>query len=348
MRFFKHTLLPVFAVATLFMVSCKPDDDTPPTGNGTDHSKGIWVLNEGQFLAGNASLSWLSTNGQTVKLSAFEQVNGRPLGDIGQSITMIGGKAYIVVNNSGKIEVVNPTTLLSTGTITGFTSPRYIAEVAPNKAYVTDLFGGSISIVDLAAGQITGSIAAPGWTEQIMVIGNEAFVATADTNLLYVINTTTNSIVETLSLTKGMSGMTKDLDGNLWVLCNGGWNEYLPALYQIDPATHAILATYTFPSVAEDPSDLVYDSANDDLLYLNGGVFRFDLSSGALPTTAVVDAGMSYYYALALDATRGHLLVADAGDFVNPSRILRFDAASAAAIDTIGVGVAPGDFWIPN
>lgn len=338
--------LPLLLAAAAFFASCKPDPDPPPTNGSTDFRKGMWILNEGQFLSGNAGISWITYDGATRKTDAFYDVNSRPLGDVGQSITVIGSKAYVVVNNSGKIEVLSTATMASTGSITGFTSPRYLQEVSAGKAYVTDLFGGSISIVDLETRTITGSIPAAGWTEQMVVKGNEVFVGLADTNFVYVINSTSNTITDTLIVTKGVTGMTLDAAGNLWVLCNGGYNEYLPALYRIDPSSHAITGTFTFASVTEDPAELVYDAANDDLLFINMDVYRFDIGSGALPSAPLVSAGTSFFYSLGFDATRNYVCVGDAGDFVSAGRLLRYDAATGAAIDTIAVGVSPGDFWI--
>ena len=55
----------------------------------------------------------------------FFQTNGTPLGDVVQSITQFNNNAYVVVNNSNKIEVIDITNFSSIATITGFTSPRY-------------------------------------------------------------------------------------------------------------------------------------------------------------------------------------------------------------------------------
>eukprot|EP01034_Spumella_vulgaris_P009002 gene9002-11428_t len=41
----------------------------------------------------------------SLKTDIFQSVNGAPLGDILQSMTYINDRAYIVVNNSGKIEI---------------------------------------------------------------------------------------------------------------------------------------------------------------------------------------------------------------------------------------------------
>ena len=52
----------------------------------------------------------------------------------------------VVVNNSGKVEVVDSSDLLSKSTITGFQSPREINQINTDFAYVTDLYSNSIQL----------------------------------------------------------------------------------------------------------------------------------------------------------------------------------------------------------
>jgi len=58
-------------------------------------------------------------------------------------MTIQGNNAYIVVNNSGKIEVVSRNDLKSVAIINGLVSPRYISFVNEKKAYVTSLYSDS-------------------------------------------------------------------------------------------------------------------------------------------------------------------------------------------------------------
>ena len=71
-------------------------------------------------------------------MNSFLKCNGRPLGDVPNSMIINGYLAYIVVNNSGKIEVINRNSLESVATINGLISPRNMAVVNDNKAYVIE------------------------------------------------------------------------------------------------------------------------------------------------------------------------------------------------------------------
>ena len=61
-----------------------------------------------------------------VENNIFSQINSFQLGDVVQSMNIIDEKAYIVVNNSSKIEVANIDSMNSIATIQGLISPRYI------------------------------------------------------------------------------------------------------------------------------------------------------------------------------------------------------------------------------
>src|SRR5690242_18231299 len=70
-------------------------------------SAGYFVVNEGGFGNGNTSISFYDRNSNTMTNDVFTKKNGRALGDQSQSVTVFEGKAYIVVQHSGKIEVIN-------------------------------------------------------------------------------------------------------------------------------------------------------------------------------------------------------------------------------------------------
>src|SRR5665648_62997 len=104
------------------VVSCTKISNNP-TGSFLTGS-GVFILNEGNFRWGNGSLSFYSYDSSKIYNDLFHTINGRPLGDVPNSMKTIGDKAYIVVNNSGKIEVINSNTLESLTTINGLISPR--------------------------------------------------------------------------------------------------------------------------------------------------------------------------------------------------------------------------------
>ncbi len=91
-----------------------------------DDSLGLFITCEGNFMYGNASLSYYNIEERKVENRVFRRANGADLGDVAQSMTIHDGRGYVVVNNSGIVFIIDPDTFVITGTIEGLTSPRYI------------------------------------------------------------------------------------------------------------------------------------------------------------------------------------------------------------------------------
>ena len=97
-KLFKLTIF----LITIIIASCTKDNPRPLIPVSEKYDDGIFVTCEGNFNSANGSLSFISDDG-VVENNIFNNVNGFPLGDVVQSITIIDTTAYIVVNNSGKV-----------------------------------------------------------------------------------------------------------------------------------------------------------------------------------------------------------------------------------------------------
>ncbi len=150
-------------------------------GSGSAEGSGLFITCEGNFMYGNASLSYYDPNTRHVENEVFARANSMKLGDVAQSMTIRNGVGWVVVNNSGVIYAIDPDTFREIGRITGFTSPRYIHFLSDEKAYVTQIWDPRIYIVNPKRFEITGYIETDmnfktGSTEQMVQYDKYVFV----------------------------------------------------------------------------------------------------------------------------------------------------------------------------
>ena len=156
------------------LMSCQNDSINPNIPIGL-YDNGYFVTNEGNFGTGNGSVSFIDESG-LVSNNVFEQTNSFSLGDVVQSMQIINDNAYIVVNNSSKIEVANIDSMTYIATINGLTSPRYILQVSQEKAYVSDWGIGGLHVIDLNTNSTISTINTGQGPEKMLLKGNKAYV----------------------------------------------------------------------------------------------------------------------------------------------------------------------------
>jgi hypothetical protein len=101
------SILPILAFVFLFS-ACDKTGNEKPAGRW-DNS--VFIVNEGPFQSGTGTVMAYDRSTGLVSEDLFEAANGRPLGNIVQSLAVYRDKAWIVVNNSHKIKGVNLTVL---------------------------------------------------------------------------------------------------------------------------------------------------------------------------------------------------------------------------------------------
>lgn len=340
------TLLPVvFGILWIAALSaCRKDKPEQPAEApitvGNEH--GVYITNEGNFQWGNASVSYYNAGSGSVTEDLFEPANGVGLGDVCQSMCVENGKAYIVVNNSGKVVVVDPVTFVASATITGFSSPRFIQPVSIGKAYVTELSGNKIRVVDLNSNTITGNIPCAGITQEMALAGDKIFVTNESKAYVYVIDSNTDAITDSVAVSRGGGTIATDGNGKLWVGCTGG-SGTPAALYRIDPQTVEVEAAIPVSGAVTGPWRLTMNGAGDALYLLNGGVYRMAITDGALPGTPFIAAEGRNLYGLGVDPANGDVYVADAVDYTQRGRVFRYTAGGSAITDFLA-GRIPNGF----
>src|SRR5205807_1883891 len=107
------------------------------------------------------------------------------------------------------------------GTVTGLNSPRYILPITFQKAYVSDLYANSISVIDLNTFTKIGAIPCNGWTEHMALIYNKAFITNMKRNYTYVVNTVNDQIVDSINTGMNAGSILIDKNSKLWILGSG-------------------------------------------------------------------------------------------------------------------------------
>ncbi|MBE9492541.1 MAG: hypothetical protein IMY70_06625, partial [Bacteroidetes bacterium] len=99
----------LFVLVILALTSCKKDGgfrEVIPFNPNYQAGKGVYIINEGNFNVGNGSITFFNKEKNKIFHNIFQSANDRPLGDIPNSMTIHGSLGFILVNNSGTIEIV--------------------------------------------------------------------------------------------------------------------------------------------------------------------------------------------------------------------------------------------------
>ena len=167
--------------ASFLMCGCMRWDYELPDEPLNLEGDGLFIINEGNFQYGNATLSYYNPSANSVTNNVFARANGMKLGDVAQSMALYDNKGWIVVNNSHVVFAIDINTGKEKGRITNLTSPRYIHFVSDTKAYITQLWDNRIAIVNPRTYSVTGYITVPGMTmetgstEQMAAYGEYVF-----------------------------------------------------------------------------------------------------------------------------------------------------------------------------
>ncbi|MGB0840384.1 MAG: YncE family protein [Chitinophagales bacterium] len=353
-----------FLILSIFFNACEepPTPDPEPINKG--YEKGVFVCNEGAFMTGTGTISFLGKDTTAMEQNVFRNNNGSAvLGNIVQSISYHNDRYYVVVNNAAKVMVVDATTFEYIGEINGFTFPRYFLGINEQKAYVSQWgdggVNGSIAVVDLITFSITKTISTGKGAEKMQLINEQVFVACEggfDTdNVVSVVNTNMDELLTNITVGDNPNSLQVDNAGNLWVLCAGktlynGANTpeeaTLGSLVKINPISNTVIQTYPFDELGESGgfgiNSLLVDEAGEMLYYyFNTGIYQSSTDNPANRQSVVERSA----YGIGFDKTTDLFYLADAKDFVSNGWVIRYEL-SGAAVDSFQVGLIPNGSFL--
>jgi len=349
----------VIAIIAISITSCSSDDEgniaIPEPGES-----GFFVVNEGAFLGGNASISYFDKTTKIMANNVFLSKTGNPLGDQAQSMIVVDTLGFIVVQNSNKVEVINVRDFSSVATITeGLSSPRYMLAINAEKAYISDWgadgVSGTVKVVDLVTKNITKSIDTGQGANEMVAIGNQLYVTNnggwgAD-NTVQVIDTSTDAIIKTIEVGDNPSSIVADDNGDIWV--SGSGKTVYNADWSVDEANSTagfiskivgdeVAVSFTMPDKFIGPTGLEINSTGANLYFgYDGGVYTLETEgAGAGSSIDIQQLIDKSFYGIDLDPSSDNILGFEAPNFTSAGTMYRYDGAGSL-IDSYEVGIGP-------
>ena len=339
-----------FSLAAILFSACKKTSNGDPIEISL--TEGVFIVNQGNFTVGNSSLSYFEPGLLKKYNNLFITVNNIPLGDVAQSITIDDSNAYIVVNNSGVIHIIDRWSAEVKGKISQLGSPRNMLKISDTKAYVSDLYKNSVTILNPTTYEVTGEIPVGRSTEEMVQFGSEVFAAnwsgynqTLLNNKVLIIDGNQDKMVDSITVGIEPNSMVLDKDNNIWVLCSGGYdNAAIPSLWKIDAANHTVKDTLFFPELELNPGSLEINGAGDSLFYINNGIYRISVSDTDLPDSAFIKQDdEKIFMTLGVDPVNGDIYASNPLDYQKNGKVYRFSAMGVLK-SNMEAGIVPGAF----
>ncbi len=331
-------------LALICLTSCSDDDEIIVVPKG-DYENGLLISGEGSG-AGTGSISFVSNDLSESENLIYKKVNNVELGTFLQSIAFDDDSAYIIVDNTNTITVVDRYTFeFKNEIIVNLSTPRFMTVVG-DKGYVTNWGSTSddtddfIAVVDLQTFAVDKTISVGNGPERIIAKDGKLYVshkgAFTNNNIVSVITITTEE-VEEITVKDKPDELVFNNAGDLVVLSEGrtlydaNWNvtgHTLASISTIDVSTLVIDTALDF-ELGAHPSLMVLD--NNTIYYaLGNDIFAMDADATALPGASLLTAE-GYLYGMAVGGNR---IYATNASFTDVSALNIYDLASQDKIDT--------------
>ena len=387
-------ILFIFSLAAIILTGCdivefgpkgpqpeEPSKDAELTGTQVDVSaipagiRKVFMLNEGGMGSNNASLDFLRVSDGNYVTGVFKKMNptaGAGLGDVGNDIAVNGDELWIVVNNSGIMEVLSAKDETEIAAIS-VPTPRNVA-FDDTYAYVTSWAGayanygsdysitdyknpkGQVYRINLSTKKLDGSVEVGYQPEGIALRDGKLYVANSGgiasqlpptysyDNTVSVIDTKTFAVTKTIEVQVNLKNAWSDGAGNVYVTCLGDYWSVHSGLYVID-RNDAVKHVSDYVSVSALKDGVVYCIGTEDEFDWSGAPKTwkaFSCRNGAKTSLPLSVSATALYGLCALDGST--FLVSDAGDYFNPGTVSLY--AGGAKAWTVTAGVCPGHFAI--
>ena len=360
----------------------KQDDstqETPIPESTAQEATFLFLLNEGAMGTNNASLDVLNVAQGTYVTGAFKKQNpdaGAGLGDVGNDVAVHGDEVWMVINNSGLVEVVSAQDQKEIAAIQVATprnlafDDKYAYVTSWNGAYATGSYDenynyvttdsknpkGVVYRINLSTKKVDGSVEVGYQPEGLACYDGKLYVANSGgissqlppsysyDKTLSIIDTQTFTVTKTVDVQVNLKNVYADGKGNIYVTTLGNYGDVHSGLYML-AADGSVKQVGDYVSIS---------AILDDTVYCIGAENEFDWTAASKTYKAwtakdgvkadwnfTMDAAVPYgLFALNVDT----FFVADAVDYWNPGKLSCY--YKGKKVWTATVGVCPGHFAI--
>ncbi len=347
------TTLPycIFFLVVAFLSSCSEEENRP---KDTGFLHGLYIVNEGNFLGNNGSISYYDPDSAKLVSRLFQTINQRTLGDVVQSFGVADDKGFIVVNNSQKVEVVDMETFVSIGVITGTDYPRYFLKIDKSKGYLTNgAMGGKVLVIDLHSLTVSDEITVGNGPENLIRWNDKVFVANSGgwihDNKISVIDVDADFVTDSIEVGDNPIDLAADKNGDIWILCKGNvvydqeWNiidETDSEIYVVNSDDLSIRKSFVVGQTGDyfSPVRLACSHDGTVIYYLEAdGIYAMDITDANPPGAPLI--GRSFY-GLDVDQNDGTIFGLSANNFTADGYLFRY-TPSGMLIDSLKAGIGP-------
>ncbi|MFZ4929885.1 hypothetical protein [Chryseobacterium sp. Mn2064] len=330
----------LFAFVLLFNISCSNDDSieiSPIT-----YQNGYLISNEGKFTSYGANVMFITRDLGLMQYNIYAYNNNNEiLGDVLQTIGLDGNKAYLVMNNSNKIVVVDRYTFKKLGTITDqINNPRGIT-FANGFIYVANMnfSSGAKSVTKYKISDLS-LVKKTDFTENIDTVvqaGGNVFVQNAtfgSGNKVTYINTATDTMTPITVPNGDINRIVSD-NTNVYTISSTTTDSYI---YKIS-STGTITPVITLTGIP-NATNLQIDNGK---FYFSSGakVYATSVATPTVPTTALLttsdgaDIGFTLY---GFNVVDGRIFTSDVKKFGAESEMTVYSAANGSKIYSFKTG----------
>ncbi len=314
-------------------------------GGGNQPLNKIIIANEGNYGKPNAEASMLDLTTGKITNGIYNTANGENLGDVLQNVGVYGDNAYLVVNNSNKIVIVDRKTFKKKAVITnGIKQPRYIT-FTNNKYYVTNSAPKNVTVYNISDNKLVATIAINTTVEKITSLGNKVFVsngAWGSGKTFKVIDATTDKVTKTITVDNGINSLVSD-GTYLYALSGGKDGSHL---YKYDPKKDMKLVVDFSSDKLKKAKKMCYDKGNLYFVANTTKLYALSKDATAFNTTEFATvANNSWSTLYGFKVIENIAYTSDVQGFVKPSKIITFNVKTGVKLATYTAGMGTNNFY---